>query len=113
MLDTTRRIIFQLKQYCGSVWFKLDNFYQEGITHLVPHSLPTLLPGFEFGGKRLEDLEALGGPLGVVFPLSRAWGAFGWGIPPPPGLLAHLGCTSAIGAQWVAPLSDKKRLQIN
>jgi len=41
----------------------------------------------EFGGL---------GPLGGVFP-------------PPPGLLAHLGCILAIGAQWVAPLTGKKK----
>jgi len=41
----------------------------------------------EFGGL---------GPLGGVFPL-------------PPGLLAHLGCTPAIRAQWVAPLTGKKK----
>ena len=69
--------------------------YQEGIAHLVPPLPPILSTRVRIRG------EAFGG-FGGLWPLGRV-------VPPPPGLLAHLGCTPAIGAQWVAPLISIKK----
>ena len=86
---------------CMNDFFNIDTYniqtmlYQEGIAHLVPP-----LPPNPFTRVRIRG-EAFG----------RIWRprAFGWGFPSPPGLLAHLGCTPAIGAQWVAPLTGIKK----
>ena len=45
------------KQHCN-VTQLVPLFTKRALPTWYPHFLPTLPPGFEFGGKRLEDLEA-------------------------------------------------------
>ena len=73
-------------------------WYQEGIAHLVPPLPPNPSTRVRIRG------EAFGGFGG----LGRLWVGYS---PLPPDLLAYLGCTPAIGAQWVAPLTGKKKLK--
>ena len=63
--------------------------------HLVPPLPPNPSIRVQIRGEAFGGFGGLG-PLGGVFPPSL-------------GLLAHLGCTPAIGAQWVALLTGKKK----
>ena len=62
------------------------------IAHLVLPLAPNPSPWVRIWGEAFGGFGGLG-PLDGVFPL-------------PSGLLAHLSCTSAIGAQWWPRLSE-------
>ena len=64
-----------------------------------PNGTPTLPPpfppGFDSGGKRLGNLEALGLRVGCY--------------PPPPGPVGPLGCTPEIGGPMGGPAYQKNK----
>ena len=70
--------------------------HKEGIVHLVPPLPPNPFTRVRIRGKVFGEFGGLR-LLGGVFP-------------PLPSLLAHLGCTPAIGAQWVPPLTGMKKI---